>query len=201
MTTSGGLPSSASTAERPDRALSRRSDERHHFFNAVIRGRGSKWLVRVECAPPIARPSRSDRTPQGSGANRPQKQMPPDMARRLQAPITAIRCLTPRGPAHQVLEPKITAHAQYDDFTVEVSSLEQLRDALQLAHCCTSPSSTSQHIGLRLRVCTRARPGRLALAGRPYFQRLRADRSGFQVRPTDGNTRSREFKASTGTSC
>ena len=100
--------------------------------------------------------------------NRPQKQMPPDMARRLQAPITAIRCLTPRGPAHQVLEPKITAHAQYDDFTVEVSSLEQLRDTLQLAHCCTSPSSTSQHIGLRLRVCTRARPGRLALAGRPY---------------------------------
>lgn len=91
MTTSGGLPSSASTAERPDRALSRRSDERHHFFNAVIRGRGSKWLVRVECAPPIARPSRSDRTPQGSGANRPQKQMHADLTRRLQAPITAFQ--------------------------------------------------------------------------------------------------------------
>ena len=34
----------------------------------------------------------------------------------------------------------------------------------------------------------------------PYLQRLRADRSGFQVRPTDRNTRSRGFKASTGTS-
>jgi hypothetical protein len=44
------------------------------------------------------------------------------------------------------------------------------------------------------------RPRGLALAGRPYFQRLRADRSGFQVRPTDGNTRPRGFKASTGTS-
>jgi hypothetical protein len=43
-------------------------------------------------------------------------------------------------------------------------------------------------------------PRWLALAGHPDQQRLRAARSGFQVRPTDWNTRSRKFKASTGTS-
>src|SRR5216684_1677385 len=48
---------------------------------------------------------------------------------------------------HQVsqaqLESKIPAHAQDDDFAVEVATLEQLLQALQLAHCRPSVSSAA----------------------------------------------------------
>src|SRR5258708_7136402 len=48
---------------------------------------------------------------------------------------------------HQVsqtqLESKIPAHAQNDDFAVEVATLEQLLHALQLAHCRPSTSSAA----------------------------------------------------------
>src|SRR5258708_11520719 len=48
---------------------------------------------------------------------------------------------------HQVsqaqLESKIPAHAQDDDFAVEVATLEQLLHALQLAHCRPSASSAA----------------------------------------------------------
>src|SRR5713226_9444900 len=46
---------------------------------------------------------------------------------------------------HQVsqthLESKIPAHAQDDDFAIEVATLEQLLHALPLAHCRPSASS------------------------------------------------------------
>jgi hypothetical protein len=45
---------------------------------------------------------------------------------------------------HQIaqteLEPKIPAHAQNDDFAVEVATFEQLRHRLQLAHGRPQPS-------------------------------------------------------------
>src|SRR5260221_425276 len=48
---------------------------------------------------------------------------------------------------HQVsqaqLESKIPAHAQDDDFAVEVATLEQLLQALQLYHCRPSASSAA----------------------------------------------------------
>jgi hypothetical protein len=38
-------------AERPDRAHGARSDERHRFSEAVIHGRGAKWLGWVDSGP------------------------------------------------------------------------------------------------------------------------------------------------------
>src|SRR5260370_32495211 len=48
---------------------------------------------------------------------------------------------------HQIsqaqLESKVPAHAQDDDFAVEVATLEQLLQALQLSHCRPSASSAA----------------------------------------------------------
>src|ERR1700733_5384998 len=58
--------------------------------------------------------------------------------------------------AQALFEPEIPAHAQNDDFTVEVSTFEQPVHALQLPHCRSPPGQACQPIRLRCTICTRA---------------------------------------------